>query len=188
MDSEKSQLRSGITSAFNKSLNEALQFAPQMPFNIENTVTPSQLIAVLKGEQGTPGLPAAVSAVKDDNNLIMLAVSPMERGELTLKRETTLGSVTTITHNFTVPAGQKWVLKNVSIANTGTMTITSTRTTIKIASGDDTVLARGTTNLEYNFPQPITLSEGFVVETRAVISAFTSGNLYSNLLVQVAKI
>lgn len=126
MESEKSQLRSGITAPFNKSLNEALQFSPQMPFNIENTVTPSQLIAVLKGEQGTPGLPAAVSAVKDDNNLMMLAVSPIERGILKVVTGTvTFSGVAPFTAsiNFTVPNNKKWSLKSTGLMFSNTATI-----------------------------------------------------------------
>lgn len=125
MVEEKSELRSGITAPFNKRLNEALQFNPQMPFNIENSVTPSQLIGILKGEQGTPGLPAAISAVKDDNNLIMLAVSPIERGILKISQSTvTFTGAATFTITETVPVNKKWILKGYTFDITGTATLT----------------------------------------------------------------
>lgn len=120
MIAETSELRSGITSAFNKRLNEALQFNPQMGFNIENTVTPSQTIAVLKGEQGTPGLPAAISAVKDDNNAIALATSNLERGTLILDQQSlSITGTSTFTQSFVVPEGHKYLVKGASMYQSG---------------------------------------------------------------------
>jgi len=164
MESEIAQLRSGITAPFNKSLNEALQFSPQMPFNIESTVTPSQLIAVLKGEQGTPGLPAAISAVKDNNNLIMLAVSTVERGILSATGSGASAVGGTYDMTYTVPAGKKWTLKAISYAcavalGACNLQIQPNGSFVGYGSKVE-IIPAGATNAGYFFPQPITLDAG----------------------------
>jgi len=70
-----SDLRSGITAAFNKNLNEALQIGVKIRWFLTNRVNPSLLMGVLKGSFGTPGLVAAVSVEKDEAGEIRLAVS-----------------------------------------------------------------------------------------------------------------
>ena len=69
-----SDLRSGIVSGFNKTLNEALQIGIKIRWFVSNRVNPSLLMGVLKGSFGTPGLVAAISAEKD-NVGVKLAVS-----------------------------------------------------------------------------------------------------------------
>lgn len=179
MAAETSELRSGITSAFNKRLNEALQFNPQMAFNIENTVTPSQTIAVLKGEQGTPGLPAAVSAVKDDNNLIMLATSQIERGTLKLTQITTaltgIGSANT---DILVPEGKKYKLK---IFGTADSSFSGTQTAIRYQlvspTGTTATITELTTsaNILYVLPIDLLVPAGWSIRLRMTVSAYTSG-------------
>lgn len=176
MVEEKSELRSGITAPFNKRLNEALQFNPQMPFNIGNTVTPSQLIGVLKGEQGTPGLPAAISAVKDDNNLVMLATSPIERGNL--KIMTVVDAVTeprSVQQSFLVPEGKKWILKGYRQVNTGTMTTNNSQ--IRIVDKNSTSFTGiNQTALISQFENAnLEIPSGWTVKSVINITAVTTG-------------
>lgn len=197
MVAETSELRSGITSAFNKRLNEALQFNPQMGFNIENTVTPSQTIAVLKGEQGTPGLPAAISAVKDDNNLIMLAVSPIERGTLKVGRSaTTFSGTGTKTASFIVPAGKKWIYKKSNLGTGGTYTGTSHFVKIIDPTSNYSITlytaAATSTGVLYvddeKMYQPIVISEGWEVQASVIVSADTNGAMQFYLMYQELSI
>lgn len=190
-DDIKSELRSGIVAAFNKSLNEALQFSPQMPFRIDNDVQPSLLVAVQKGELGTPGLPAAISSVKDDNNLIMLAVSPIERGTLKLFTLSTAFSVAggeAINADYTIPAGKKWIVKGVS-STTNTFVGTLASSSIQIVATNVTssghILASGTSgDITYTLPNNITLHEGCKLRYRCTTSAWTSGQRLALFLVQ----
>lgn len=187
MVAETSELRSGITSAFNKRLNEALQFNPQMGFNIENTVTPSQTIAVLKGEQGTPGLPAAISAVKDDNNLIMLAVSPMERGTAkfyTLVTTLSVAGGESQNVDLAVPAGKKWILKGLSSSKNTVATITLQYCFIRDGTNSMQIASGTNGDLSLLPGQPITLPYGFYLRYRITTTAWTSGQVTTTFLVQ----
>jgi hypothetical protein len=193
MVEEKAELRSGVTAPFNKRLNEALQFNPQMPFNIGNTVTPSQLIGVLKGEQGTPGLPAAVSVVKDNTNLIMLASTNIERGDLKIyTMNTTYSAAGGETNNidFVVPQNKKWIIKEFQ-SSVGTFVGTLSQSALKILIASDSVnFATGTTSagISYIFPQQITLSTGQKLRFTGVTSAWTSGQQLFTILVQEMEV
>lgn len=189
MVAETSELRSGITAPFNKRINEALQFNPQMGFNIENTVTPSQLIGVLKGEQGTPGLPAAISVVKDDNNLIMLAVSPIERGLLKSQGLTTTLSIAggeTKDIDIIVPAGKKWIIKNIwSFSQSLVATVTFQGVYIVDKNLNSALLISGTSaDLALNMPTEILIPEDWTLRYRVTTTAWTSGQRKCNILVQ----
>lgn len=192
MVEEKSELRSGITAPFNKRLNEALQFNPQMPFNIGNTVIPSQLIGVLKGEQGTPGLPAAISAVKDSNNLIMLVTTPIERGILKLNQSSsTLSNAggETLNLNFTVPQNKKWVLKGVA-TTVGTFVGTFSSSTLYLLDNaiSQPLATSATPTLTFNPTITYTLEPGMSVRIRLITTAWTSGQLAIYLAYQEFEI
>lgn len=193
MVAETSELRSGITSAFNKRLNEALQFNPQMGFNIENTVTPSQIIAVLKGEQGTPGLPAAISAVKDDNNLIMLAVAPIERGELKLiQTNLTFGGIGSKRVETVVPKGKKWIIKAMQSGGSGTATVSYRNISVYLNSSITIKILNDTaTSLTTVYPETLILNsqqlvipEGWTIRTNYNVTADTDGAMSQTILYQ----
>lgn len=191
-EKQTSELRSGVTAPFNKRINEALQFNPQMPFHIENNVSPSLLVGVLKGEQGTPGLPATLSVVKDNNNLVMLATSNIERGDLLMGTSTSLfGGTGTKSYSYVVPKGEKWILKGYTFDNTGTATITNFEVTIdQISPSVIMRLYRSSTavsNASF-FNEPIVLPENFQVRFTCEVSADTNGAGRSKLLYQRIKI
>jgi len=189
MTEQKAELRSGITAPFNKRLNEALQFDPQMPFDIENNVSPSLVLGVLKGEQGTPGLPASVSVVKDLNNYVALLTTTLELGTLRVIRiDSTLsvaGGETNIVDTI-VPKSKKWVLKKILTENS---TFSGTQSSISVQFRDPTNtismnIQTSPTNIDYLPPQQITFNADAVIRTRIGTSAWTSGQKIIYLLVQ----
>ena len=186
---QKSELRSGITAPFNKSINEVYHFSPQMPFYIENSLVPSALIAVLKGEQGTPGLPAALSAVKDNNNLVGLITSPVERGLLKLeKEEATPTGVGVTSVDQKVPTGKKWTIKTCQFSTVAGVGMTITDISIYVVRPDGSVnirVAQGSGgSLIINYPQTLTLPEDWILRISATLSGYTSGSLKSTILYQ----
>ena len=186
-EKQTSELRSGVTAPFNKRINEALQFNPQMPFHIENNVSPSLLVGVLKGEQGTPGLPATCSVVKDDNNLVALATSNIERGSLVnyVLTTTPTGAGTT-TNDFTPPAGKKWIVKAVHTYGSSLVS-TITRSQIRIRTNATDVTLYSVNSTDAMVWQPvnnITLGTTNTLRTAITLSAYTSGDWVSNILVQ----
>lgn len=72
-----SELKSGVTSGFNKTVNEALQIAPTVRYFLSNQINPSLLIGVLKGAIGTPGQAAAISAEKDAQGNVRLSTTQL---------------------------------------------------------------------------------------------------------------
>lgn len=68
----KGLLRSGITAAFDQDLWQALQITPGQAYEIDNTVRMGLNLGLIKGSQGTPGLPAAISAEKQSDGSIVL--------------------------------------------------------------------------------------------------------------------
>jgi len=192
IEKQQSELRSGITAPFNKRLNEALQFDPQMPFHIENNVSPSLLTGILKGEQGTPGLPASLSVVKDNNNLIMLAVSPIERGNLKMKvTNLVFGGTGAKTIKTIVPTGKKWIIKGLMNSGSGTATIgyrylaffDPNNTLIKLSSDMATTI--GTAYAEtLVLSDAVLLPEGWSIASTYSVSADTNGAMKQTLLYQ----
>jgi hypothetical protein len=185
----KAELRSGITAPFNKGLNEALQFSAQMPFHIENSVVPSQLLGILKGESGTPGLPAALSVVKDDNNLVMLATSPIERGSLAIySTDSTITGVGSYNSFITCPKNKKWIIKGVGVTAAtfvGTISAQTISLFVNGTTGFGLSLITGTTaGLDYLLPQQITLKEGDNLRYRVTTSAYTGGQKLFYIVVQ----
>ena len=68
----KGLLRSNIVAAFDKALWEALQTEP-ISFELKDTVQPSLILGLKKDSQGSPALPAAITAEKDDDgNYVLL--------------------------------------------------------------------------------------------------------------------
>lgn len=190
---KKAELRSGITAPFNKGLNEALQFTIQMPWYIENSVQPSQLIGILKGEQGTPGLPAAISVLKDQNNYVALLTAATEVGNLRIRRiDTTLSNPAgeTMIVDTIVPAGKKWILKKAETANS---TFVGTQSSISLQFRDkiNTISVNfftSATNFDSYFVQPITLNAGDTLRVRMVTTAWTSGQKIVYLIYQEVDI
>ncbi len=76
-EEQTNELRSGIVSGFNKSLNEALSILPSIKYWVTNRVKPALLMGVLKGASGTPGMLAAISAEKDSYGQIRVATTEL---------------------------------------------------------------------------------------------------------------
>jgi hypothetical protein len=186
----KAELRSGITAPFNKGLNEALQFSAQMPFHIENSVSPVQLLGILKGESGTPGLPAAISAIKDDNNLIAVATSNMPRGQFKLIRFSlaTPAAPGAITQEIDIPKGKKWeiVCWN-AVRFGGTMTTNQANFRILYSPlADNVTMYKGTTlATEYVTNPNFILDENFKISLYFYVNvADPVSVIYNKLLIR----
>ncbi len=101
---ETNELRSGITSGFNKTLNETLSLIPNIKYWLTNRVKPVLLTAVLKGSFGTPGLVATITAVRSKLSTTSLPVvlegAPYENGMWGVEGVTSgAGFVTVLTAN-----------------------------------------------------------------------------------------
>ncbi len=67
-------LRSRIVAAFDQDLWHALQIMPGTAFTVNPTIQPTLITGLKKDKQGTRGLPAAITAEKDDDGNIVLLV------------------------------------------------------------------------------------------------------------------
>ncbi len=102
---ETNELRSGITTGFNKNLNSALSIGPSIRYWLTNRVKPALLTGVLKGGFGTPGIVAAINVEKEalGNGLARLSTTHSSglKGKLILKHTGTAtnGSTALLTVN-----------------------------------------------------------------------------------------
>lgn len=181
-------LRSGIVASFEKRLTEALQINPALPFFIDNEVKPALLTGILKGSQETPGLVAAISAIKETNKLISLATSSIrELKDKTLIQGTVTASGGT-TALYTVPAGKVFYLLellatiNATTNNLGIIHVGADTDDRLLVVASDIMAVYHTTdrkNVHLIYPKPLVFPAG------TVINAFSDNanlSLYASIV------
>ena len=169
-------MRSGITSAFNKTLNEALQIGIKIRWFLTNKVTPSLLMGVLKGEFGTPGLVGAVSIEKVRSGKIRLLTAPRTIPESGLLHDLN-EDVNNATTMRTVSAGKVYYLIQVGInlvstANDEDCEIYTSKGAepnnqiVRLTSEIDATRTVDSQTLVIAYPHPIPIAEGRLIQLK----------------------
>ena len=183
-DEESPELRSGITAAFSKTLNEVLQIGPRIRFFVSNNVRPSLIMGIIKGLSGTPGTVAAVSVEKDRAERIRL----LTQNFTALKDHPDIAYIFDSANNatevsYTVPAGKILYLLYAQLttrASTdnkiGRLHINDGgRTIFYLKSQIDAVRVTDVQHAEITFPIPLPITAGDVVgvySSAATIDAY----------------
>lgn len=173
-EEQTNELRSGITAAFDKSLNEVLSLFPSIRYWITNRVNPSLLVGILKGSFGTPGIVSAVSVEKDEDNQIRLSIAArkMLQGKTILYdfQQTTnspvnLRTVAAKKTYYLVAAGTTMYSTVTNIY--GTVYIgTTARTFLSVLSAiTPTYATAHATSDHITFPHPLPIAAGEIIRT-----------------------
>lgn len=159
-------MRSNIVAAFDKALWEALQTQP-ISFELKNSVQPSMLLGLKKDSQGTPAIPAAVTAEKDDDGNIVLLVKLVNADAYWLKLDgsnadqtidigsedlTTLGNISAcdLIASDNVVAGTLTLSGGDIIDSTGTISFSTTNvTTLADMTCDELILTNPTQDWKF---------------------------------------